>query len=560
MSQPCLQCRRDFEITPEDLRFLDAFAPSFGGKKESLPPPTLCPACRKQRRLAFRNERKLYHRKCDLTGKQIISIFSPDKPLKVYRQQDWWSDRWDALSFGRPFDAARPFFEQFAELYRAVPHMNVIGEASENSDYCNLTAHLRNCYLVFESSNNEDCLYGYWLQKCQDCCDVSFSHESRFCYEADNCYGCHKLWWSRNSTNCADSAFLYDCIGCKSCLFCVNLRQKEYCILNVQHTKEEYERKLAECRFGSHAAVEAMRMQFEALRLTMPHRACFAVQSEDCTGDYIQESRNCTECYHAHQAEDCRYGEHFWRGSKTNMDGSTVGRDAELCYECINVGIGSRHDLFCMQCWSGTSDLLYCAECFSCQDCFGCVGLHKKRWCILNTQFTKEEYERIVPRIIERMRADGEWGEFFPIGSSLFGYNETVAQEQFPLTEDDVSARGWAWHREEAGDEQYIGPAVRIPDDIADVQDDLCQKILRCEETGKPYKVIPQELRFCREMGLPVPRRCPDARHADRMRRRNPQHLWDRACGKCARPIQTTFAPDRPEIVYCETCYQKTIY
>ena len=33
------------------------------------------------------------------------------------------------------------------------------------------------------------------------------------------------------------------------------------------------------------------------------------------------------------------------------------------------------------------------------------------------------------------MKSTGEWGEFFPHELSPFGYNETVAQEYFPLNE-----------------------------------------------------------------------------------------------------------------------------
>jgi hypothetical protein len=561
MSQTCLQCSAPFEILPEDLALLDRLSPIIGGKKEALPPPTLCPDCRKQRRLTLRNERKLYHRKCDLTGKQIISIHSPEQPVKVYRHQEWWSDAWDALSHGRAFDFSKPFFPQFSKLYRAVPHMNVIGEDNENSDYCNLTANLRNCYLVFESSNDEDCLYGYWLQKCNDCSDVSFSHECRHCHAIDDCYNCHGLRWSWHCTNCADSAFLFDCIGCRNCLFCANLRQKEYCILNEQFTKEEYEKKLRECPMDSAKSVEAMQKTFDRFLLRQPHRALQHVNVERCTGDFLQESRDCHECYHAHQAEDCRYGEHVWRQSRSNMDVSTVGRDAELCYECLNTGIGSKSDCFCMQCWAGTSNLLYCAECFSCHDCFGCVGLRHKQYCVLNKQYSKEEYESLVPKIIEHMRKTHEWGEFFPVTVSLFAYNETVAQEQFPLTKEAVIERGWQWKEDETPvQDQYLGPAVTIPDRIADVTDDLCQRVLRCAVTGKPYKIIPQELRFYREMGLPVPHLCPDARHEARMRNRNPQKLWDRQCGKCGKAIKTTYAPDRPEMVYCEQCYLQTVY
>ena len=36
------------------------------------------------------------------------------------------------------------------------------------------------------------------------------------------------------------------------------------------------------------------------------------------------------------------------------------------------------------------------------------------------------------------MMKTGEWGEFFPSSLSPFGYNETVAQEHFPMSREEV--------------------------------------------------------------------------------------------------------------------------
>ncbi|MEK7218801.1 MAG: hypothetical protein AAB728_05045, partial [Patescibacteria group bacterium] len=124
----------------------------------------------------------------------------------------------------------------------------------------------------------------------------------------------------------------------------------------------------------------------------------------------------------------------------------------------------------------------------------------------------------------------------------------------------DVLNRKWRWHDETPSSEQYLGPQPDLSDAIDDVRDDICDHILRCTATGKPFKVIPQELRFYRSMGIPLPQECPDQRHLDRLAKRNEKRLWDRRCAKCGKDIQTTYAPDRPEIVYCETCYLDTVY
>jgi uncharacterized protein YbaR (Trm112 family) len=98
-TKSCKHCNTSFPITDKDLEFYEKISPVFAGKKYSIPTPTLCPDCRQQRRLSFRNERKLYKRNCDATGKSIISIYSPDKPYKVYNQDFWLSDKWDPFSY-----------------------------------------------------------------------------------------------------------------------------------------------------------------------------------------------------------------------------------------------------------------------------------------------------------------------------------------------------------------------------------------------------------------------------------------------------------------------------
>ena len=64
-----------FPITQKDLEFYDKVSPTFNGVKYSIPTPTLCPEERQRRRLAFRQERKLYNGLSDLSGKKIISLY-----------------------------------------------------------------------------------------------------------------------------------------------------------------------------------------------------------------------------------------------------------------------------------------------------------------------------------------------------------------------------------------------------------------------------------------------------------------------------------------------------
>ena len=85
-SRKCQNCHNQFAIEPEDFEFY---------KKIEVPPPTFCPECRFIRRLASTNERVLYKRKCDFTGKDILSMFDSSAPFPVYETDIWYSDAFD---------------------------------------------------------------------------------------------------------------------------------------------------------------------------------------------------------------------------------------------------------------------------------------------------------------------------------------------------------------------------------------------------------------------------------------------------------------------------------
>ncbi|MDD4628673.1 MAG: hypothetical protein PHE68_04765 [Candidatus Peribacteraceae bacterium] len=552
MQKTCRQCSAPFGIFPEDKKFY---------REMGVPEPALCPFCRMIRRLAYRNERHLYHRKCDLTGRQIISAFSTDKPFPVYSIDAWWSDDWDPLSFGREFNMSRPFFGQFFELRDRVPRMALQQQQPmENSEYCNCASKNRNCYLIFSSNRSEECYYGSWINDARNCIDNLNLDQCDLCYECVSCRSCYRLLWSRDCINCSDSAFLRSCTGCKNCFGGSNLVNRQYVVFNVQKTKEQYEAFLKEVNVGSFAVVERIREKVDAELADLKAKEYHGANIEASSGDYLRDCRRAHLCFECDRCEDVRYCQCIY-DARDCMDHSYWGGRAERCYDCQACGY-DLHDLkFCNLCWSGCSDLIYCDHCFSCQYCFGCVSLKKKQYCIFNRQYSREEYENLVPQIITHMKESGEWGQFFPVAQSPFAYNESLAQEHDPLPKTEVVRRGWQWHEEEDGrKENYLGPPVIAPDDILNVPDAICSQILTCSVTGRPFKIIPQELKFYRETGIPLPRRCPDQRHAERMSLRNPRTLWKRTCAKCQKSIETSYAPERPEKVYCEECYLKEVY
>ena len=462
----CKQCNTAFEITDSDRKFYNRVSPIFGGKKYLIPEPTLCPDCRLQRRLAFRNERTLYHRKSDFSGKEIVSIFVPDKPFKVYDQSEWWSDKWDATEYGRDFDFSRSFSVQLGELYRVAPHVSLYTTNTENSYYTNHSLNCRNCYLMFGAADDEDCLYGKFVIGCKNTLDGLNLYQCELCYEGVASEGCYNCKYFLNCKNCAESIFIEECQNCKHCIGCFGLANKEYYVFNRFVDKEKFENFQQDLSDFTNDKIEKLKTKFEPLRKPLPHRYAHIYASENCTGDMIVNSKDCQYCFDIKNSEDCKYIAFSPNSLNSHDCCFTAPKGVELCYNCISTL--AKFGLANFMVWH-SDNAYYSMECHNCSHIFGCVGLNHKKYCIMNKQYSKEEYEKIVARIAEHMQKTGEWGEFLPFKNSAFGYNESIAQEYFPVTKEGAIKIGASW-REEDSSNQAKQSSVTIPESIKDVR------------------------------------------------------------------------------------------
>jgi|SRR3989339_471687 len=191
---------------------------------------------------------------------------------------------------------------------------------------------------------------------------------------------------------------------------------------------------------------------------------------------------------------------------------------------------------------------------------------------ILNKKYGKVEYLKLKEQIIEHMKSTGEYGEFFPPSIAPVCYNETQSSHYMPMTKEEVLSRGWLWEDKVPGTfgKETITPEL-IPDAIEAVENKIVSDILRCDNCTKNYNIIKDELTFYRNEKIPIPRKCPDCRYKRRFSLRLPRKLWHRSCmcdkkghfhgeKHCEVEFETSYSPDRPEVVYCERCYQQEVY
>ena len=534
----CSVCKSEFPITDWDQAFY---------KKIDAPEPQKCYNCRQRQRQAFRNERHLYKDTCSLCKKDIISIYSEEKSLPVYCNECWFGDGWDRMDYGRDYDPSRKFFDQWNDLWKEVPKLALLALGQmENSDYTHDAIRLTNCYLIFDGEQAKDCMYGETFLLTKDCSDFLFLMKSELCYECTNCNDCYNLEYSQFCNNCNESAFLQDCTGCQDCLGCVNRHRAKFEIFNKQYSEEEYNKRLEQYDLHDHKNIEKFKQEFQKFVQAQPKKSMRGLQNENVTGDNINNSKDTYYSFDCNDLRDCKYMKNCVMKATDCMDIDIWGNGMTQCYNCECIGEGVQSLFGCYYTAFNSRDCYNCAFCMkSNHNLLGCVGLIHKNHCILNKQYSEEEYTKLFEQIKANMIRDGEWMEFFPIQTSAFYYNETVAQEYFPITKEQ--AEGWKIPWQEKDPEKYKPVKFTPPDTIEQTDDSILEQILGCETCGKNYRLVAQELALYRKKNLPVPRNCSDCRHSARMKLRNPRQLHTRKCSKSGTELQTTIAPDRPE-------------
>lgn len=575
----CQNCKESFTIDPEDFDFY---------AKISAPLPTFCWKCRFQRRAAFRNERHLYRGKSALTGKEVLTIYPPDSGAAVYDEPEWWSDDWDALTYGRDYDFSRPFFEQFHELTLAVPRASRNVSANVNSNYSGNASRLKNCYLIFNANDDEDCAYGNGVDGCKNSFDNSNVIKGERCYGSFWTVGCYQAHFSTRSMELASCWFCFGSKGLTNCFGCVNLKNKSYHIYNQPYSKEEYEKKIAEMRLDTWSGFVKARAEAMAFSQKFPHAYLNGIFNTDVTGEYVSESKNVHYGYLVRGGKDLKYVQYiqFLPPTIDSYDITVWGENNQLAYENMECGNGTYNVHFSLGCYNQVKNIEYSQYCMSSANLFGCVGLRKKEYCIFNKQYSKEAYEALRTRIIQHMQdmpyTDKagrvyRYGEFFPMELSAVHYNRTLAIEHFPISREEAVKNNYRWY--DAPEQEYRTTlkAAELPDAIGEVPDSIIDAILECMQCKKAYRIIPSELAFLRAERIPLPRLCIDCRHNERIAMRSKAVLYQRRCDcnrttvyknqvehvhgsePCPVEYQTAFPPDDPRVIYCLECFYAEI-
>ena len=522
-----------------------------------IPVLPLSPQERMRSILAYRNDRRLFKRVCSMSGEPMISAYHKDTPFPVIKSSLWWGDEWEAMGCGFVPDTNQPFFPQFATLQSQVPREGTSVVNSENCEYNSHTRDSKNGYLNHLSAQCENVLYSHLMISCTDCVDGISNTECTLCFDCGfvkQCYECVKC---EESSNCTDCHFSYQLRGCSNCLLCTNLTGKKFYYRNQPCTPEEFATLKSSLLDGDSATYTATCKEYEALKTSSPQRATHTLNCEDVLGEHLTDSKHCYGCFDIRSSEDCF---NLWNGGSNDVihGYSILLPRSQSVFSCVTIR-GCQNIFFSSNCWN-SNDLWYCDNCVNCADCFGCVGLKKKRHCFFNVQHSPSEYEALARDWRERMIAGKEWGEFFPMQHSPFCYNESAAQDFFPMTQHDIVSEGLRYREFDdavARSEGSAKEATRPPVHLSSLQEGM---ILDCPACSLRYRIVQQEIDFYQKMHVPPPQQCPECRLTARIVERCPYSLVSRKCSNCSIDLETVYTEQKAPQVLCETCYMEKVF
>lgn len=541
-----------FYVRPEDIEFY---------KRIRVPLPTLSPNERHRLRMSFMNSYNLFRVKSAFSGKQIITMYPPNTPYKIIEHRTWYSDAWDPMTYAKEYDEGRPFFEQLHELSLVVPRYNLYVDPRDvNSEYTNHSVGLKNCYLVFNSVNAENCLYGLYVDSINsvECLDLFNGNTCHECFESHELYHC---FWCEFVRNCQNSYFLYDCRGCSYCFCSTNLRYKKYYFLNEPLSKETYEARMREINFGDRTIVAYYKEKFEELKKQAVYKPNHNEKSVSSVGDYLMHSRDCYACFFVTEVEKSAYilGGLKFRDCYDLFAGFTD----ELSYEMVDSD--DTYNVKFADSVGESRSLEYCLYCDNCENCFGCDALRNKKFCIFNRQYSEDEYWRLIDKVKTDMLKSHEYGEFFPYYMSAFPYN--ITHNTSWVGYDNIEeAKKYGYRVEDIleSPEETSGEMLetdQLPIDIKDVGEDILNKVIFDRKNNKKFRFIKAELDFYRKYNIPLPQEHPSIRLAKQRKKFGSIKIefYARTCPKCAKKFETVYSPEDLRVVWCEPCYLKEV-
>lgn len=351
----------------------------------------------------------------------IISRYDDKNRVNAVEIDVFQETRDSLRGYGIVYKDTEWFFIQMQSLLQKVPLPNILHFwMNENADFADEILASKDIYLSTIVASSEKVLYSMGIRSnCTTILNSSVvSQSSENIYSSCGVIESQKVYFSRYIISSSHIWFSRNLVGCHDCIFCENLQNTRFCINNKQYNEEEYRKQEKQILSQKH--------EFE----NWYKKSCNTgenIGSEKSQGNFIIRSNQITQGYYI---SDTEFGKNLflvgWKeGNISLFDICTCSGNSQSSFGVM--GMGSSHHVYCSCNIAASSSIYYSYFLENCSFCLGCIWLKNQSYCILNKQYTKEEWEVLVEKIFTSMEADGTLGDFFPASMNPFSFNDTLA-------------------------------------------------------------------------------------------------------------------------------------
>jgi hypothetical protein len=594
----CNLCWDNFIFTDLEKKILD---------KEWFKETEHCPLCNFKFLYSYINDRNLYKRIDSKTWKEIISIYSSDYKGQVYNTEDYkkfiLDDGW--LKFWK--EIWKDIFEDFIWIYNNFPKQSrLVYPSVENSDYTSHIWRIKNAYMSYcVFSDCENIFFSYRVILA--CTNV---YSSVNIVKSSNVYFSNTVWWSYNISFCDNLYKCSDLLFCEymknssDCIFCCNLVNSKYMIFNKKYDKNKYEeiKKDIYKRINNKEQFSFLKQKYnDFLKENLVKPLKDMNLCENVVWEKTYDSKNCINTFTCSWLENwVNWMTVWWKGNDHLVN---IISSSEWWINCENIvwtfsfWPNIYNIFFSFWVIEGSKNIYYSYDIESSEEIMFCVWLKNKKYCILNKQYSKEEYFFLKTKIIEDLKKQNKWGDSLPLKISVFPYNDTLSFDLFKINKlidkawneeiIDENATGtvtllwthyisnaildfWSWEKFKIK-WRTRNKNINIPDwiekiksdslpNIDAVNDDILKKSIECEKTWRLFKIVKNELDFLRKKNLPLPTIHNENRIEKLLRIRPTWKLYIWECDKCKKESLTVYKVKPKYKLYCDSCYKDYMY
>ncbi|MFH1405332.1 MAG: hypothetical protein ABIH21_04530 [Patescibacteria group bacterium] len=531
-------------------------------KKFNVPPSKRSPLTRMKQLVSFYIMYQFWYQTHPETGKQFVSAIHPNSGFKALPDQEWYAK--DFLDNNSVVNAQTSLLDQLVTLQKNVPlpgtkfikepvNSIVLASMGDVNSYFNLACRSKNSLFSVDSFDIENCS------------EISASTQIKNSFHVVQSHRLYKVRFALQCLDCMECDFIFDCHNCSYCFGATNKRNRQYIWFNEQLSKEDWEQKHAEVNLGCRSNLESWKLKFTSL---MKEQTIFPESfKEHCTnvvGDYMN---NATDCKYVVNGIDgpfrnIYYGTYLYDNS---YDCAFVAAPvaANNIY-CTNTAVSSANVKFCHTV-KDSQNMEYCIYCYNCENCFACVGLQRKKFCILNKQYSEEGYWQKVDELKCAMLDRGEYGEPLPLSLLLVYPLYCGAPIIYMSDADEMKKLGARVYEPEsmgaAGPEPDMDKVVQtnaIPDCIDGLSDEWINKPIFDEGFNRKFAFIKPEIDFYRAQKLAPANVHFVKRVLDLIQEQGSAVFFETNCSQCNKSIISTKNKHYPERkIYCRDCYLK---